>query len=67
MTSPKKFDFLLLTKDYVLDFGKYNGRTIASVADQDPDYVLWLEHRFVDYHLANDIKHQCEDKVGIHH
>jgi hypothetical protein len=27
----------------VLDFGHYAGRTIAELADSDPDYLHWLE------------------------
>jgi hypothetical protein len=27
----------------VLDFGHYAGRTIAELADDDPDYLRWLE------------------------
>ncbi len=26
----------------VMDFGKYKGRTIARIAEQDPRYLMWI-------------------------
>lgn len=33
----------IANEDTVLAFGKYKGSTVATVAEQDPKYLIWAE------------------------
>lgn len=39
----------------VLDFGRYNGWSIADLARQDPDYLLWLRRHSSGIRYRQDI------------
>jgi curved DNA-binding protein CbpA len=40
----------------VLDFGRYTGWTVASLADHDPDYLEWLARVPIGRRLSNEIQ-----------
>jgi len=35
-----------LRMDTALRFGKHNGKTVAQILDEAPDYLLWLQKQF---------------------
>ena len=39
----------------VLDFGRYAGWTVGSLADHDPDYLEWLARTPIGRHLSPEI------------
>ena len=50
--------------DFVMPFGKYKGRTLDDISDNDPEYVVWLadenvlkiERRFLDAVRQDDME-----------
>jgi len=43
-----------LTLDSVLTFGKYKGRTVASVSEADPQYLEWCLENIADFPLDQE-------------
>jgi curved DNA-binding protein CbpA len=48
----------------VLDFGRYEGWSVADVSRQDPDYLLWLERTPVGRSMRSDIQRAMEMRRG---
>jgi curved DNA-binding protein CbpA len=44
----------------VLDFGRYAGWTVGSLADHDPNYLRWLSRTPIGRRLANEIEGALE-------
>jgi curved DNA-binding protein CbpA len=40
----------------VLDFGRYNGWTVATLVNHDPDYLEWLARTPIGRRLSNEIE-----------
>ncbi len=48
----------------ILDFGRYQGWSVADVSRQDPDYLLWLERTPVGRSMRSDIQQAMEMRRG---
>ena len=48
----------------VLDFGRYAGWSVAAIARQDPDYLLWLERTPVGRPYGPEIRQALERSSG---
>jgi curved DNA-binding protein CbpA len=48
----------------VLDFGRYNGWTIAQLARQDPDYLRWLSRHSSGIRYRQEIETALREAVG---
>lgn len=55
--------------DYVIQFGKYKGKTIKEIYSQDPKYIFWLmekDHYFrVDFDQLLNIPDNSSDRERI--
>jgi len=53
--------------DWVMTFGKYKGRTLDEISNNDPSYVVWLsdekvlkiEKEFLEAVRRDDMEHDC--------
>jgi curved DNA-binding protein CbpA len=48
----------------VLDFGRYTGWTVASLADHDPDYLEWLARVPIGRRLSSEIQQALSRRAG---
>ena len=46
-----------------LDFGHYSGRTLAELADEDPDYLRWLARHPSGIRYRTEISRVLESAV----
>lgn len=55
--------------DYIIEFGKYKGKTIKEIYSQDPKYIFWLmerDHYFrIDIDLLLNILPNTSDRAEI--
>ena len=61
--------FPIRNPDYVIEFGKYKGKTIKEIYSQDPKYIFWLmekDHYFrVDFDQLLNIPENTSDRERI--
>lgn len=48
---------------YEMTFGKYQGKTIGWIKDNDPEYILWLDDNIDTMIIAYGIVEECTDRV----
>ena len=41
--------------DSTLHFGKYEGETLRSILEKDPDYVVWCFQNLGHFHIAREV------------
>ena len=46
---------------YIFTFGKYRGKRITWVIDEDPYYIEWLEKVSTSFNLSPELKQQIID------
>ena len=49
----------------VLDFGRYSGWTVASLADHDPDYLEWLARVPIGRRLSSEIEQALARRASV--
>lgn len=49
----------------ILDFGRYEGNSIAQVARIDPDYLLWLERTPIGRRFGREIAEQLATRKAV--
>lgn len=52
----------ILKYDSVLTFGKYKGKTVKEISEENANYLLWIDNEIIkDYQLDNDIKEEIKN------
>ena len=47
-------------EQYVLTFGAYEGKSLRQIAEENPQYLLWLGGRFTIFSLKTEAKEAYE-------
>lgn len=51
----------ILNYDSVLSFGKYRGKNVKEISEENASYLLWIdEQKIKDYRLADEIKEELK-------
>ena len=48
----------MIDKNYIFDFGKYEGRHINEILNEDPSYIIWMSGNNFD--LCEEILNEAE-------
>lgn len=50
---------------YIIEFGKYKGKTLGWIATNNPGYIIWLFEKnllWIDSALINDCRRDVSDR-----
>ena len=50
----------LVSYTYTLTFGKYNGKTIRWIEENDPGYIVWMDENIDNIKVKYPIIKKCE-------
>ncbi len=48
----------------LMNFGKYEGRTVKKIACQDPDYLAWAIDEIEGFELDEKAEEEMEEALG---
>ena len=48
-----------------LTFGKYKGRTPLQIADEDPQYIVWMYDNLDNKYCTEALRDECEEVASL--
>lgn len=52
--------YLVLGERDRLPFGKYRGRTVRDIMNNDPQYLWWVIENMIDFRIADELHDEIE-------
>lgn len=52
---------MVLGKNDKMTFGKYKGKTISEIAEENPGYIVWLDEKVKTISIDQKIVADCEE------